>query len=226
MITKPVMQREFYDSYVCQRTSDGFFNATEFLKRVNEISGKEMRLQHFFDNQGTTEFLKALDIELVQNSRNSGDLKHIEFKPFRNAYETSRGKNGATWMHPYLFVKFAMWLSPALEVKIIKWVYDNLIEFRLLAGDHYREMCDAIALRYFDYYKKAAGPDVFIQEAHIVNQIVFDNPHGNQRNTATEEQLDLLNRMQKANIRLIREGVGAKTREKELRRFKELYLGR
>lgn len=41
-------------------------------------------------------------------------------------------------MHPYLFVKFAMWLSPTFEVKIIQWVYDNLIEFRLLAGDHYK----------------------------------------------------------------------------------------
>jgi len=226
MKTKPVMQREFYDSYVCQRTSDGFFNATEFLKRVNEISGKQMDLRDFWKNKNTDEFLNALDIELVTNGGNSPHLEGVDNKKHSKTHQTARGNKGATWMHPYLFVKFAMWLSPSLEVKIIKWVYDNLIEFRLLAGDHYREMCDAIALRYFDYYKKAAGPDVFIQEAHIVNQIVFDNPHGNQRNTATEEQLDLLNRMQKANIRLIREGVGAKTREKELRRFKELYLGR
>ena len=219
MITKPVMQREFYDSYVCQRTSDSFFNATDFLKRATELSGKDVRIADFFDNKNTQVFLNALEIDLAENIANQRGFKY-------NTHEIKRGRNGATWMHPYLFVKFAMWLSPAFEVKIIKWVYDNLIEFRLLAGDHYREMCDAIALRYFDYYKKAAGPDVFIKEAHIVNQIVFDNPHGNQRNTATEEQLDLLNRMQKANIRLIRKGVGAKTREKELRRFKELYLGR
>lgn len=213
MKTKP---REFYDSYVCQRTSDGFFNATEFLKRVNELSGKETNLRDFWQNKNTEDFLKALDIELMQNVANK----------LHYTFQTTRGKGGATWMHPYLFVKFAMWLSPAHEVKIIKWVYDNLIEFRLLAGDHYREMCDAIALRFYDYYKRAAGPDVFIQEAHIINQLVFANPHGNQRNTATEEQLDLLNRMQIANIRLIREGYGAKAREKELRRFKELYLGR
>lgn len=47
------MKREFYDSYVCQRTKEGFFNATEFLKRVNEISGEEMRIDKFFANQGT-----------------------------------------------------------------------------------------------------------------------------------------------------------------------------
>lgn len=220
------MHREFYDSYVCQRTKDGFFNVTEFLKRFNEISGKDLRLGNFFANQGTIEFLKALDIELLPNSCNSSDLECIDFKPNTKTHETTRGKYGATWMHSYLFIKFAMWLSPALEVKIIKWVYDHLIEFSLLAGDHYKEMCDAIALRYFDYFKKTAGPDVFIQEAHILNQLIFNNPHGNQRDKATEEQLDLLNRMQVANIRMIREGYSAKTREKNLRIFKELYLGR
>jgi len=217
MKTKPIMRREFYDSHVCQRTSDGFFNATEFLKRFNEISGKQVDMKEFWRNKNTDDFLKALDIELTEIRGNS--------PVFKNNYETTKGRKGATWMHPYLFVKFAMWLSPALEVKIIKWVYDNLIEFRLLAGDHYIEMCDAIGLRYFDYYKKAAGPDVFIQEAHIINQLVFGNPHGNQRNSANSDQLDLLNRLQIANIRMIREGIGAKTREKELRRFKELYLG-
>jgi hypothetical protein len=126
-------------------------------------------------------------------------------------------------MHPYLFVKFAMWLSPAYEVKIIKWVYDHLIEFRLLAGDHYKEMCDAIAWRYFDYYKRSAGPDVFMREAHILNQLVFNNPAGNQRNIATEKQLDLMNRLQTANIKMIREGLSARKRENNLRIFKKLY---
>jgi hypothetical protein len=206
MITKPIMHREFYDSHVCQRTKDGYFNATEFLKRMNEVSGKETRMQDFFDNKGTQEFLNALDMELLDNNANQRDYK------FTNAtYETKRGRNGATWMHPYLFVKFAMFLSPSLEVKIIKWVYDHLIEFRLLAGDHYKEMCDAIVTRYFDYFHRAAGPDVFMAEAHVINQLVFGNPKGSQRNIATEAQLDLMNRLQVANIKLIREGMGQKS---------------
>lgn len=217
------MQREFYDSYVCQRTKDGFFNATEFLKRVNEISGKDMNLRDFWQNKGTLEFIKALDIELLPNVANQLPLESIDFKPNIKTHQTTKGKYGTTWMHPYLFVKFAMWLSPALEVKIIKWVYDNLIEFRLLAGDHYKEMCDAISTRYFDYYHKSAGPDVYIAEAHVINQLVFGNPHGNQRNIATEKQLDLMNRLQIANIKLIREGMGQKTREKNLLIFKNLY---
>lgn len=223
MKTKPVMKREFYDSYVCQRTKDGFFNATEFLKRVNEISGKDMRLQSFFENQGTIEFLKALDIELLLNSTKKGDLENIDFKINTKTFETKRGRYGKTWMHPYLFVKFSMWLSPALEVKIIKWVYDHLIEFRLLAGDHYKELCDAVSRRYYDYYHKAAGPDIYIAEAHILNQLVFGNPMGNQRNIANEQQLDLMNRLQVADIKLIREGMSRSARERNLRIFKKLY---
>jgi hypothetical protein len=223
MITKSVMHRDFYDSYVCQRTKDGFFNATEFLKRFNEISGKELRIDNFFQNQGTQEFLKALDIELLPNTSNSSDLETTNFQADIRTYQTARGNKGATWMHPYLFVKFAMWLSPALEVKIIKWVYDHLIEFRLLAGDHYKEMCDAVAWKYYEYYKKAAGPDVFMDEAHLLNQLVFGKPNGNQRNIATEKQLDLMNRLQVANIKMIREGFSRSQREKNLRIFKELY---
>lgn len=217
MKTKPIMLREFYDSHVCQRTSDGFFNATEFLKRFNELTAQVKELRDFWKNKGTEEFIKALETELLLNVGNSPQLA--------KTHQMTRGKKGSTWMHPYLFVKFAMWLSPALEVKIIKWVYDNLIEFRLLAGDHYKEMCDAIALRYFDYYKRACPPDVFIQEAHILNNLVFGNPHGNQRNTASEAQLDLMNRLQVANTRMIRDGISRSKREQNLITFRRLYLG-
>jgi hypothetical protein len=223
MKTKPIMQRDFYDSFVCQRTKDGFFNATEFLKRFNEISDKQMEMREFWKNKNTDEFLKALDIELLPNRGNSPHLEGTDSELPIKTYETTRGNKGATWMHPYLFVKFAMWLSPALEVKIIKWVYDHLIEFRLLAGDHYKEMCDAIAWRYYQYYKKTAGPDVFMDEAHLLNQLVFGRPNGNQRNIATEKQLDLMNRLQVANIKMIRENFSRGQREKNLKIFKELY---
>ena len=209
------MRREFYDGYVDQRTSDKFFNATSFLKRASELSGKDVRIADFLDNKNTKEFLNTLEMDLLQNNANQRGFKHI-------AYEIKRGRNGATWMHPYLFVKFAMWLSPAFELKIIKWTYDNLVEFRLLAGDHYKEMCDAAASRYWDYYRKAAGPEIFIGEAHILNQLVFGNPSGNQRNMATEAQLYLMNSLQKANIKMIREGLKRSQRERNLRALKYL----
>jgi hypothetical protein len=60
-------------------------------------------------------------------------------------------------------------------------------------------------------------------DVNIINQLVFGNPYGNQRNIATPKQLDLMNRLQIANIKMIKEGYSFKAREKNLRMFKDLY---
>lgn len=214
MVTNQIMVRQFYDNKIHQRTKDSFFNATEFLHAYNFMSGKNLRFKEFWDNKGTQQFLEALRNEISTNGGNCTLLK---------THESTRGNNGSTWMHPYLFVKFAMWLSPELEVKIIKWVYDNLIEFRNQAGDYYKEMCAAISEGYEDYYNKKADPLVYVKEAHFLNQLVFDNPNGNQRNEATAEQLELMNKLQLANIKLIREKTPKQLRYENLIVFTKLY---
>ena len=128
------MKREFMDSQITQRTKDKFFNANELLSIFNNNSDKKKQIYHFWDNQSTKEFIEVLENDLNYNTRNSVYLK---------THESIRGKGGGTWMHPYLFVKFAMWLSPQFELSIIKWVYDNLIEVRNQAGDYYKQMCDS-----------------------------------------------------------------------------------
>jgi hypothetical protein len=50
-------------------------------EKAAHFKRKDSRLDHFFAIQGTIEILKTLDIELLPNSRNSGDLEHIDFKP-------------------------------------------------------------------------------------------------------------------------------------------------
>lgn len=214
MVTNQIMQRPFYGGTVSQRTKDGYFNGTELLKRFNELSGSQKRFQSFWENDNTKDFLQVLENEINQNSTNSRYLK---------THETSRGKSGSTWMHPYLFVKFAMWLSPELEVKIIKWVYYNLIEFRIQAGDHYKEMCEAISECYYQYFNQKADPLIFIKEAHFLNQLVFGNPNGNQRNEASQKELELMNKLQLANIKMIRENTPKQIRMQNLVTFKNLY---
>jgi hypothetical protein len=126
-------------------------------------------------------------------------------------------------MHPYLFVKFAMWLSAEFEVKVIKWVYDNLIKVRHEAGDHYLEMCESINNRYVDWSNgKKPDPLVFIKEANYLKQLAFGYKDKN-RNEATEKELDLLNQLQLANIKLINKGIGKSERQLQLRTFAELY---
>ena len=136
---------------------------------------------------------------------------------------TKRGRDANTYMHPYLFIKFAMWLSADFEVKVIKWVYDNLIKVRNDAGDHYLEMCDAINNRYLEWSKgKKPDPLVFIKEANYLKQLAFGYKDKG-RNEATEDELKLLNALQKANIKLISQGINKDERWLTLRNFAKLY---
>lgn len=215
MKTNQIMKREFYSSEVSQRTKDSFFNATDLLKSYNLVSGKQKVMAEFWSNKNTGEFIEALESELIKD--NVGNSLYLK------TYETTRGNGGGTWMHPYLFVKFAMWLSPELEVKIIKWVYDNLIEYRNQAGDYYREMCDVITQKYQDFYESKPDPLVFVKEAQVLNSLVFGKSDANQRNEATPDQLSLMNHLQLANIKMINQGIAKVERHRNLKMFSDLY---
>lgn len=87
--------------------------------------------KHYFENQSSNELINTIVERENLNSRNS-------------AYLSSRGKNGGTWMHPILFIDFAMWINPSFKYDVIKFVYDEMIRYRNEAGDAYRELSSAI----------------------------------------------------------------------------------
>lgn len=126
------------DIEVAQRTKDGMFNATAFVKSwnayaiENELTCKE--LKDYLELKGTKEFIIALE-------------KEPEFLNGDNSpYLTSRGKyNGGTWMHPLMFLDLAMWVNPQFKVKVLKFVQDQLIAFRNEAGDAYKQLSGAVA---------------------------------------------------------------------------------
>lgn len=155
-----------------QRTKDGMFNATALLKQWNESAGEKKEIKKFFENQNTKEFILAL----IEEENLNGE---------KSAYLTSRGKyNGGTWMHPILFVKFAMWLNPRFEVKVIKFIYDQMIAYRNEAGDAYRELSMAVAKIVAPNFMQSAMK----QLAQAINYCVFNehetairNKHGEER---------------------------------------------
>lgn len=134
MITNQVMKRPMGNFLVEQRTKDSMFNATNLLKQWNEASGEKKEITKFFDNDNTKEFISALMEEENLHTQKSAYVKS-------NA-RSDRG--GGTWMHPILFVKFAMWLNPRFEVQVIKFVYDQMLKYRNDAGDAYKELGTAI----------------------------------------------------------------------------------
>lgn len=170
MKTNQEMIRPMGEFKVVQRTKDGFFNATELLKQWNVSNNSKKELKHYFENQSANELINTIVERENLNSRNS-------------AYLSSRGKNGGTWMHPILFIDFAMWINPSFKYDVIKFVYDEMIKFRNLAGDAYPSMCRAV---------RSIMPEPIFREkvkdlARSLNIIVYGRHESEMRNKVGDE---------------------------------------
>lgn len=218
METLQIVKRDFNGSVIEQRNTDGYFNATTLLTAYNANSEKKKVIAEFWSNDSTKEFMKELASEL-----NIGKNIYLGTTLESDLYETKRGRGGCTWMHPYLFVKFAMWLSPKFEVQVIKWVYDNLIDFRNQAGDYYKELCSALMSQHCRYSYEKPSPLLFSNEAKFLNSLVVGEFKGLERNELNEKQLDLLNNLQKLDIDMIERGLGKLQRHEKLRDYADMY---
>lgn len=177
MKTNVIMNRSMGGLIVNQRTKDGMFNATSLLKQWNINSGSNKKLDHFFDNKSTQEFISAMLEEDNLHTHNSVYVKS----------RASRGDNAGTWMHPYLFIDFAMWLNPKFKIQVIKFVYDELIKNRHNAGDNYKLLSESgVKLKGYN----------FSEVATAMNWIVFDKKGKNLRQSANQEQLKELSDIQ------------------------------
>ena len=161
---------------VLQRTKDGMFNATALLNQWNRAAGMKKETNDYLRLQSTHDFLSALQSE-------------FDFKDGNSPYLTSRGKySGGTWMTPLLFIDFAMWLNPKFKVQVLKFVYDELIKCRTAAGDNYNVLAKSIA----------SLPDVdYPKVARALNWIVFNKHERDIRNTATPQQLQDMDELQR-----------------------------
>ena len=208
MVTNQLMERKFLNDKITQRTKDGFFNSSEFLKIYNKDKNVKKVIAEFWSNKNTKEFIKELENDILENIGNP-----LSFK----TYETTKGRNGSTWMHPYLFIKFAMWLSSKFELQVIKWVHDNLIDFRNQAGDYYKEMCFELK-EYYIRNNNTLKPDplIYKNEAKKINYFCYGSFQSNQRNVLDEKKLELLNQLQKLNTNFLKNNIPSDERYKKL----------
>lgn len=204
MKTNQIMIRPMGQFAAEQRTKDGMFNATALMRQWNQYvsenqydtntqkSGylKKKDIDDFFVNKGTSLFIEALLVEETLGGE-------------REAFLKSRGKNGGTWMHPILFVKFAMWLNPRFEVQVIKFVYDHMIEYRNEAGDAYKELCTAISKIVGRGFLRVAISNI----AKAINWVVFNNHEAMIRNKeGVEDKMKELFSAEKTVAMLINDG--------------------
>ncbi len=163
------MIRKMGNYDVSQRTKDGMFNATSLMKQWNESKGgSKKEMGDFFRTKSTKEF-----IEVIESDSKDGNSPYLK----------TRGKYGGTWMHPYLFIDFAMWINPRFKLEVIKFVYDQLIKNRHLAGDNYKTLSSSgVTLNGYDFSKVAKA----------LQHIVFDKTGKGLRQLGTQEQLEEL----------------------------------
>ena len=158
---------------VTQRTKDGFFNATSLLKQWNEKTGMKKEVTKFLDLESTTELVKVI---MCRENLHTQDYTYVKSR-------ASRGDNAGTWMHPVLFIDFAMWINPTFKYDVIKFVYDEMIKFRNLSGDAYPTMCKAV--------KSILPEDIFREKvkdlARSLNIIIYGKHESEMRNKIADE---------------------------------------
>lgn len=194
MKTNQLMTRKIGDYEVFQRTKDGMFNATVILQAWNNATGEKKEVKKFFENENTKEFLDALVKEENLDGQNSAYVKS----------KARLDRGGGTWMHPILFMKFAMWLNPRFEVQVIKFVYDQMLRYRDEVGEDYKKLAAALA-------KITPKNEMRELMEHIgkgINYIVYGKHEKMLRNKlATEEQQKEYLKLQSYLIMSIENGI-------------------
>lgn len=171
MKTNQVMERKMGNFIVTQRTKDGFFNATALLKQWNNSSMSERKMDNYFASEKTKEFIST-----IMERENLNTPKMVYLK--------TRGKyNGGTWMHPLLFIDFAMWINPSFKYDVLKFVYDEMIKYRNEAGDAYRDLGCAVS----KIVPKAFMPKAMSKIGEALNWVVFNGHEKMLRNKNGEE---------------------------------------
>jgi KilA-N domain len=107
--------RRYNNTNIRQRAMDNYLDATAMC----QATGKEFK--HYRENNATHEFLTALSFKVGIPTFSDGTL------PGRALVESRRGRNGGTWVHPYVAVNIAQWASPTFAVQVAEWVYEEKI---------------------------------------------------------------------------------------------------
>ena len=214
MKTNQNMIRKMGNFEVIQRTKDGFFNATALLKQWNNTVDN----QKVLNTQNSGYLKNSTDNQQVLNTHNFPYVKKKDIDDFflnkstqeyiqvimqkenlnseTSVYLKSRGKySGGTWMHPMLFIDFAMWLNPYFKYDVLRFVSDEMIKYRNLAGDSYKTLASHVAT----IVPKQLMPMAMKKIAQGLNFIVFGDHKHAIRNEVGEEtkQLELFQLQQK-----------------------------
>lgn len=178
MKTTQIIERPFYDGVIQQDHKTGFLNTKNMIDLGNQyrksMSLAPVRLDSYLKSNKTKEFIEQI----------------LEQEKITTVMNSKRGKYGGTWMHPLLFVDFAMYVSPKFKYLAMSWLSDHLLSFRDASGDSYKAMGSELEKN----YHLGARIGVVIPEIarQIKNTLEVDN-----WNTASEKKLKLRDEIHK-----------------------------
>lgn len=203
MKTEQILVRKFNNLDIRQNHLTQMLNANDLFAAYRMTDPNTSKsVVRFMDNESTKSFVE----HLIQT----------EGVPANLVVSSKRGSNGGTWMHPYLFLDFAMWLSVDFKLIAIKWIHDNLCSLRDTAGDDFKELNKVI--------KDTLNPDkpyVYSNECRLIQGIAGVDTGG--RNLSDAEKLDRLKKLQRADIKLLRSGeLDYSKRKRRLLEFAEM----
>jgi hypothetical protein len=198
METSVILSRKMGEFEVTQRTKDGYFDGNALIRQWNSVEANtRRRLDDFLEYKSTQEFISEIKKEELRNLANGENQIVVKQK----GRMTINGRVAdKVWMHPYLFIDFAMWINPSFKVQVLKFVYDELIKHRNEAGDAYREMCEAIAV----ISSKGEVALNISKVAEAINHIAIGGHEKMIRNQANEDQMKELVRIEKEIAMLVK----------------------
>lgn len=127
MKTEVLMQRNLFGEIVRQNNQNGFISANDIVMAGNKyraINGMKLfDFRAWIDSGSNKEF--------IQEMKNQ----------FGEVIITKKGREGSTWLHPYICIDLALSIDPKLKIEVYKWLFDELLKFRNESGDSYKKMC-------------------------------------------------------------------------------------
>jgi hypothetical protein len=187
--TEFTMIRGLASFEVCQRTSDEMFNASYLLKQWNEFNNDDKRMENFLRNKSTKEYIEELKSRFEGEKSDTLIRASADYQEVIKVVKGGKPERQGTWMHPYLFMDFAMWINPKFKADVVEFIFDQLIKLRHGAGVNYKKMCEALG-------KLGATKDDYASISRMLNVICFDKHGKDLRQKATPKQLEELSQLE------------------------------
>lgn len=172
------MRRQMGVFAVFQRTSDGYFNGNELIRQWNLSYGKKKTVKEYLSLKDTKSFSETIQCRESPTRESSDAENQMVIFYEKKGRNTSKGRTkDETWMHPLLFIDFAMWINPEFKYDVLKFVSDQMLHYRNEAGEAYKAMSTSVSKIVKDNMK-GLMPNI----AKALNHIVFGEHHSMIRN--------------------------------------------